>query len=123
MPINYANYPANWEAIRQSILDRDDHRCKFCCVANYAYGWRDRAGIFHHWPAEKPESGWIAADRLLRIVLTIAHLDHDITNNTPDNLAALCQRCHLQHDQAHHTANAAATRRNKHLAAGQHELF
>ena len=32
------------------------------------------------------------------IVLTIAHLDHDIKNNDPKILRALCQRCHLRYD-------------------------
>jgi len=38
-----------------------------------------------------------------RIILTVAHLDRDRTNNALENLAALCQRCHLNHDrQAQH---------------------
>lgn len=123
MPIDYANYPADWPQIRQTILERDGHRCKHCGVANHVLGWRDRKGAFHPWPDEKPESGWIAADRLFTIVLTIAHLDHDTSNNDPGNLAALCQRCHLQHDQPQHVRNAANTRRQKRLAAGQAELF
>lgn len=31
-------------------------------------------------------------------VLTVAHLDHDATNNDFGNLRALCQRCHNTHD-------------------------
>ena len=27
---------------------------------------------------------------------------HDPFNNVPDNLAALCQRCHILHDKAEH---------------------
>lgn len=34
-----------------------------------------------------------------RIILTVAHLDRDSTNNERSNLAALCQRCHLNHDR------------------------
>ncbi len=30
--------------------------------------------------------------------LTVAHLDHDATNNTPDNLARLCQTHHWMYD-------------------------
>lgn len=36
---------------------------------------------------------------MTKIILTVAHLARDRTNNTPDNLAALCQRCHLNHDR------------------------
>lgn len=48
-----------------------------------------------------------------RVVLTIAHLDHDKTNNDYDNLAALCQKCHLGIDLKHHMANARETNRKK----------
>jgi hypothetical protein len=34
------------------------------------------------------------------IVLTVAHLDQDKGNNRFSNLAALCQRCHLNHDRS-----------------------
>jgi len=34
-----------------------------------------------------------------RVILTVAHLDHDESNNEPSNLKALCQRCHLNHDR------------------------
>lgn len=33
------------------------------------------------------------------IVLTVAHLDHDVQNNDLENLKCLCQRCHLNHDR------------------------
>lgn len=36
---------------------------------------------------------------MVKIILTVAHLDRDRTNNHPGNLAALCQRCHLNHDR------------------------
>ena len=39
--------------------------------------------------------------RMVDIVLTIAHLDHDPSNNDPDNLRALCQQCHNRHDVEH----------------------
>jgi hypothetical protein len=35
-------------------------------------------------------------------VLAAAHLDHDPTNNRMPNLKALCQRCHMLHDQDEH---------------------
>ncbi|MFT8898360.1 MAG: hypothetical protein ABF968_15590 [Acetobacter sp.] len=37
-----------------------------------------------------------------RVVLAVAHLDHDPRNNRQSNLRALCQRCHLIHDRAWH---------------------
>lgn len=45
-----------------------------------------------------------------KIVLTIAHLNHDITDNRPENLRALCQKCHLTLDKDQHLATR---RRNR----------
>jgi len=39
---------------------------------------------------------------LTRIVITTAHLDRDPGNNEMNNLAALCQRCHLRYDHYQH---------------------
>lgn len=40
-----------------------------------------------------------------KIILTIAHLDQDKTNNRFWNLMAWCQKCHLEHDLPHHINN------------------
>lgn len=40
-----------------------------------------------------------------KIVLTVAHLNGDKTKNIFSNLAALCQKCHLNHDIGHHIMN------------------
>lgn len=94
MPCDYSKYPANWKTeIRPAILKRDCDKCKFCGVANYSPAMR--------------------GNKTIRIVLTIAHLDHDTNNNHYDNLAALCQRCHLRYDLEHHQTNAKATRDRK----------
>lgn len=50
--------------------------------------------------------------RIIRIVLTIAHLDHTPENCADDNLRAWCQRCHLAYDAKHHQETAYETRRN-----------
>jgi hypothetical protein len=50
------------------------------------------------------------------VVLTIAHLNHDTTDNRPENLRAWCQRCHNNYDAAHR-------RRNRQRNRGQASLF
>ena len=40
--------------------------------------------------------------RIIRVVLTIAHLNHVAGDDRDENLAALCQWCHLIHDRDHH---------------------
>lgn len=111
MPCDWSRYPSNWKSeIRPRILERDGFRCKRCLVENGSdlskrcckepiYNER---GKCHSCGKRRP-----------RVVLTIAHLDHDTTNNADDNLAALCQRCHLSHDAKFHASNARATRDRK----------
>ena len=101
MPIDYRLYSPEWPAIRARILKRADNCCEWCGAENY-------------WP--HPETG-------SSVVLTVAHLDHDIGNNSDDNLAALCQRCHLRYDARLHAQHAAETRRRKLIEAGQMELW
>lgn len=36
-----------------------------------------------------------------KIILTIAHLNHEPEDCRPENLRALCQRCHNQYDAKH----------------------
>jgi len=113
-------YHPDWKDIRRQILDQADNRCEFCDVANGARGFRVGGTFVEAGPP-------VCADphfphRCLTIVLTIAHLDHDVTNNEPSNLRALCQQCHLRWDVEHHQRNAAATRRTKRVLSGQMEL-
>lgn len=86
MPIKPENrhlYPKDWKQIRQRILERADNRCEWCGVENHTYRLNPKTG------------------KQAYIVLTIAHLDHDPSHCDPDNLRALCQRCHNQYDAKH----------------------
>lgn len=103
MTVDYKIYPQNWlSEIRPAILRRagldldagSEARCELCDVENHTTRGK-------RFPSQ-------ALPTL--IVLTIAHLDQDIQNNDPTNLAALCQRCHLLHDRPHHLINASLTR-------------
>ena len=127
-------YPDNWPAISIQVRTEAGNRCEWCGVANYAEGARDFAGMW--WSRERIEAAppglfrrWFdpATFKLIRVVLTVAHLDHDTANRARGNLAALCQRCHLRHDQDQHVANAAETRQRKReeavAASGQQRLW
>lgn len=86
-----ALYPADWRDVSLSIREtRAGWRCE----------WMDCAA--RHGEAH-PLTG-------SRVVLTVMHLDHDPTNNEPENLRAACQRCHNRYDMAHRRANAARRR-------------
>ena len=109
MPINYSDYPDNWfTEIRPRILERDGNCCKFCQAPNYALIYRPEKGKTDWKPApEGMESEAMALDgvKFTKVILTIAHLDHDHNNSVDENLGALCQRCHLKLDINQHANN------------------
>lgn len=124
MPIDYRLYPENWfTEIRPAILERANHRCEFCGVKNYEMIFRgtclgvpvfqDSNGyVFHAETGEfiiqdynadiEPLSGKPDA-KAIRVILTVMHLNHDVSDNRPENLKAACQMHHLRYD-AHYKA-------------------
>ena len=137
MPIDYSLYPADWHSISRRIRDREGNCCKWCGVTNGATGLRDVTGA---WWSEDDVAAELHGKRtdefpeqfgslrpFTRIVLTVAHLGtvkpdgtpgdkHDKHDVREENLAALCQRCHLRFDHPDHVRHAAETRRAKRLA-------
>lgn len=109
MPINYKNYPDNWKEMRQQVLDRVGHCCEHCGVPNYAVGYRKEDGCFKVLHERSSYAKAKATKRRMKkrpqkvitIVLTVAHLDHDEWNHEVhlDRLAALCQKCHFAYDR------------------------
>lgn len=99
MPCDYKNYPPNWKTeIRPRILERckDEHgieRCEHCGIRNGAELQRIIS----------------KRERMVVVVLTIAHLNHDTTDNRDENLAALCQKCHNTYYVRHRAKNRANT--------------
>ncbi len=84
MPIDYKQYHPKWKLISKLIrFKRANNRCEICDAENYQ---------------SHPVTG-------SKVVLTVAHMDHDKTNNRFCNLKALCQRCHLKHDLPQHIEN------------------
>ncbi len=72
-PLNRLNSD---EISRRIRYERAGMRCEWCAAHN-------------HKP--HPLTG-------SRVVLTVAHIDHNPANNAAPNLAAICQRCHNTHD-------------------------
>jgi hypothetical protein len=112
--IDYKEYHPKWTLIRRMILRREKNRCAWCGLNNHEIITKpDRKPVGGHiWHEvqmmkRRGYSTQQAFNRfgLTRIVLTIAHIDHDHTNNRFSNLAALCQRCHLNHDAPQHASN------------------
>lgn len=122
-PENRGRYPGNWKNIRQIILARAGDRCEFCDLPNRT--WKNKITGATTQDIGLVEAWRLDGHRAVRIVLTIAHLDHMPEHNDPANLRALCQRCHNRHDQSHRIANAAKTVRERRAARhiGQSDLF
>lgn len=123
MPMNRALYPPDWDDISRQVREEAGNRCEWCGVDNHAVGARSLNGI---WYDEDDIEGMNSTEgfllfgefpKIIRIVLTVHHIDAVKTNNDRINLAALCQRCHLNADRPHHIANAAATRARKRAEA------
>ena len=112
MPIDYKLYPKNWlSELRPMILKRAANRCEHCGVQNHLKGYRQKDGTFIPFAtieAALEAEGYDYFEKELihcwqnppiKIILTIAHLNQNIADNRLENLAALCQRCHLNHDR------------------------
>lgn len=124
MPIDYSKYHPEWKTkIRPDILERDGNCCKFCGVKNHSIIHRYGKGMeeWHYWPEGMESEAWsLDGLKSTKIILTIAHIDHNKENNNYDNLAALCQKCHLGIDLIHHMTNARESRIKK---KGLQKLF
>jgi len=102
MPIDYKKYPPNWKTeIRPRILERAKNRCECCGLKNYSVVNSFKRNGITLWK-DSTFSDWIKTDspKQVRVIITIAHLDHDETNQdvSDDRLKAMCQLCHLRYD-------------------------
>jgi hypothetical protein len=118
-------YPPHWRELSSHVrFERAGGKCQRCgrphlallrCLPDgrwfdeQAATWRDRRGR----PARWPDLMEATRLRMTRVVLAAAHLDGDPTNNRRKNLRALCQRCHMLHDQPHHLAQRWITYRRR----------
>lgn len=100
-PENKYRYPSDWKEISERIrFKRARNRCE--CTGecgddhtsesfNVEYGRKPnpRCSAFNY--AEHPLTG-------SKVVLTVAHLNHEIEDCSDKNLKAMCQRCHNKMD-------------------------
>jgi hypothetical protein len=114
-------YPDNWDEISEYIrFERAGGKCEWCGIEHKAKGYRDEKGDFHTLEDHMIKQAQDCGIKVIRIILTTAHIDHDETNCDYGNLAALCQKCHNGHD-AQARANGIADRRED--LAGQMKMF
>ena len=113
-------YPVDWAFTSAYIrFNRARNRCEECGVCNGAIVYNDvhgnRKEVDFEQLAEiqkliessgKNEKSVLKMLRLTKIVLTVAHLDHDESNNDYFNLKALCQRDHFKYDRQNNKLRA-----------------
>ena len=104
MPVDWKRYPKEWKDISRRIRERDNDCCRSCGV----------------------EQGMPHPVTQRTVILTVAHLGtehsdgrpgdkHDKMDVRDENLASLCQRCHLRFDVDEHVINARRTRTRKRI--------
>ena len=119
MPFDKKKYPPDWEDIRIRIQERAKNCCEFCKIQNRSIvlrgSWHSHDDVYQDMDGnifDGKTSEPLGADyvgevdnqhknKLIEIVCTVAHLDHDPENweVKDDRLAFLCQRCHLNYDR------------------------
>lgn len=105
-PENAARYPADWKVISGRIRARSGGQCECdgeCGLHRTNPGPR-RCIERHGEPAR-----WAKG----KVILTVAHLNHQPEDCRDENLKAMCQRCHNRYDVPHRRKNRAATHRAK----------
>lgn len=138
-----SRYPANWREISDDIrFNRAGSKCEQCGAPHKEHIWRKLDNPYE-WTQFGDEEftyyhGHEYADNPVLVILTVHHIGVDKPDGTPgdpsdkldvrpENLIALCQRCHLQADLIHHLENRKATlakkRAEKIAATGQLDLF
>jgi 5-methylcytosine-specific restriction endonuclease McrA len=136
-PENKDRYPKDWPQISKAVRDRAKNKCEACGVRNGAMIYRGSHEMRPAWRyaddpvhmpsrcgfdgSELPGTSWDDFDARLggpvRVVLTVAHLDHQPENCDPENLRAWCQRCHNAYDAPMRRAGIKQRARSK-LAVG-----
>jgi hypothetical protein len=134
-PENAARYPANWNHLAREAKERSGWKCVHmgCGARQYAVGvwegdvWHELGHVGHELFGAYKDARQMAAEiqwercgdepnaapKVIVIVLTTAHLDHEPENCAPENLAPMCQRHHLAYDAKHHAETAYTTRKAK----------
>lgn len=116
-------YGREWRTVtRPRILARAKNKCEQCGVQNrievtrVAGAWFDfrgkwwggSAGTWRDVGSRPLKHKPTGIQRIVSIVLTIAHLNHVSGDDRDENLKALCQWCHLNYDKLHHHETRAA---------------
>lgn len=115
-----ARYPKNWPEISKRIrFERAQGLCEFvmangqrCDAPHDEVIFRDKKNL-EQWRGVTSTDLCEGDDdyKAVKVILTVAHLNHKPEDCRDENLMAMCQLHHLRYDAAHHAGNSARTRR------------
>lgn len=116
-PENRDRYPPDWPEISARVRMEANGQCEWCGALNGATIRRGKAAdgtpVYRYasWSAYmdglSADTGTLVPESCedlsdygdpVRVILTVAHLDHRPENCERANLVALCQRCHNRYD-------------------------
>jgi 5-methylcytosine-specific restriction endonuclease McrA len=92
MPVDKAKYPSDWKEIAAMVKSQ----ASWCC---------EKCRLQCRLPGEKFDTH--------KRTLTVAHINHVEMDCRPENLVALCPRCHLAYDQTRRQLQRLAAKRIK----------
>jgi hypothetical protein len=102
--MDYKKYSPDWkDVIRPSILARDKYVCKVCGIRHKSMVYKlSKAG---YQTCDDFLAEWARAQgkKVFQMILVVAHLDQDKSNNDPLNLLTLCPFHHARYDAKNKT--------------------
>jgi len=102
MPVNQFKYHPEWkDRISPEVKRRANYHCQFCGVRDRALVTPMPDGTLFTHDDFSLKNTVQTGERVCRVILTTAHLNHLVIDNRWENLKSLCQWCHLHHDKAH----------------------
>ena len=118
-PENKARYPKDWKAVSKRIRRRARNRCECkgeCGLQHFRVGKRQidlppslqvTKRVFRC----QAVNGELHPHTKAKVVLTVAHLNHEPEDCRDENLRAWCQRCHNRYDAPTRAAGIKARAR------------
>lgn len=115
MPIDRSRYSPEWPKISRQVKEAAGWCCCRC-----SRPCRMPGEDLEQFSTRAIAAGWgLELHKPGRFVLTVAHLNQNPRDDSPDNLAALCSVCHINHDRPFLLHN----RRGKRERLGQLNLL
>lgn len=95
MPMDRSKYPANWDEIARAVKEEAGWKCEQCKLQ-----------------CRLPGESFDTHKR----TLTVAHINHVEMDCEPENLVALCPKCHLAYDETRKKLQRLARKRIRRAA-------